>query len=70
MLVHQPSNYIDFLKYCKKRRSFCKGYQRLKKDRSRGDINQFDYVKSLRKIHRAAIELELEYFDILYMRSN
>ncbi len=68
MLVSQPSNYIDLLKYYKKRKSFCKGYQRLKKDRGRGYINQHDYVRSLRKIHRAAIELELEYFDILYMR--
>ncbi|WP_136468114.1 hypothetical protein [Flagellimonas onchidii] len=68
MLVIQPSNYIDLLKYYKKRKSFCKGYERLKRDRLKGYITQHDYVKSLRKIHSAAIELELDYFDVLYMR--
>lgn len=68
MLVQQPSRYIDFLMYCKKRRSFCKGYHRLKKLLYNGEIGYADYVRSLRKIHKAAIELELDYFDILYMR--
>ncbi len=68
MLVHQPSNYIEFLRYCKKRRSFCRGYHRLKRDKFRGAIDQYNYVKSLRKIHKSAIELELDYFDILHMR--
>ncbi|SHG22548.1 hypothetical protein [Flagellimonas flava] len=68
MLVQQPSQYIDFLVYCKKRRSFCKGYHRLKKLWYNGEIAYSDYVQSLRKIRRAAIELELDYFDILHMR--
>ncbi|RDY61187.1 hypothetical protein [Flagellimonas nanhaiensis] len=62
------SNYYNFLVYCNKRKTFCKGYQRLKKDRFRGYIDQHSYVKSLRQIHRAALELELDYFDILHMR--
>nr|WP_299389168.1 hypothetical protein [Allomuricauda sp.] len=68
MLVQQPSHYIDFLVYCKKRRSFCKGYNRLKKLLHNGQIGYAEYVKSIRKIHRQAIELELHYFDILHMR--
>lgn len=68
MLVQQPSHYFDFLVYCKKRRSFCKGYHRLKKLWYNGDIGYSDYVRSLGQIHKAAIELELDYFDILHMR--
>lgn len=68
MLVHQPSKYIEFIRYCKKRKSFCKGYHRLKRDRFRGTIDQYSYIKSLRKIHTSVIELELDYFDILHMR--
>ncbi|WP_222984515.1 hypothetical protein [Flagellimonas meishanensis] len=62
------SNYIKFFMYCSKRRAFCKGYHRLKKDKFRGYIDQHNYVRSLRSIHRAALELELDYFDILHMR--
>ncbi|WP_431121906.1 hypothetical protein [Flagellimonas flava] len=68
MLVQQPSHYIDFLVYCKKRKSFCKGYHRLKKLWYDGKIGYNEYVRSLGKIQRSAIELELDYFDILYMR--
>ncbi|MEM9649204.1 MAG: hypothetical protein AAF969_12045 [Bacteroidota bacterium] len=68
MLVQQPSQYIDFLVYCNKRRSFCRGYHRLKKLWYNGEIGHSDYVQSLRKIRREAIELELDYFDILHMR--
>ncbi|WP_420322960.1 hypothetical protein [Flagellimonas sp.] len=67
-LVQQPTNYINFLIYCKKRKSFCKGYHQLKKALYDGHIGYNDYVRSLKKIHRDAIELELRYFDILYMR--
>ncbi|PWL38469.1 hypothetical protein DKG77_09395 [Flagellimonas aquimarina] len=68
MLVREPLNYIEFLRYCKKKKSFCKGYHRLKRDRFKGVIDQYNYLKSLRKIQRSAIELELDYFDILHMR--
>ncbi len=68
MLVHQPSNYINFLKYCKKRKSFCKGYHHLKEAWFNGHIGYSDYVRSLSKIQKSAIELELHYFDILHMR--
>jgi len=54
--------------YCKKRKSFCKGYRRLKENRLRGYIDHKDYVRSLRKIYNATIELELDYFDIRHMR--
>ncbi|MEZ4808918.1 MAG: hypothetical protein R2819_01045 [Allomuricauda sp.] len=67
-MVSLASDYINFWIYCNKRKSFCKGYHRLKKDRFRGYIDQNSYVRSLRKIHRAAIELDLDYFDILHLR--
>ncbi len=67
-LVQQPTDYINFLIYCKKRKSFCKGYHQSKKAWLNGQIGYNDYVRALRKIHNAALELELRYFDILYMR--
>ncbi|NAY90565.1 hypothetical protein GTQ34_01425 [Muricauda sp. JGD-17] len=67
-MSEQVSKYIKFFIYCNKRRSFCKGYQRLKKEKFLGYIDQHNYIKSLRKIHRSALELELDYFDILHMR--
>ncbi|WP_421809676.1 hypothetical protein [Flagellimonas sp.] len=68
ILVSIATDYINFLIYCKKKRSFCKGYHRLKENKLKGYINQREYVKSLRNIYNAVIELELDYFDIRHMR--
>lgn len=67
-LGYRVLDYIKFFIYCEKRRVFCKGYRRLKATRMKGHINQKDYVKSLREIYNDVIELELDYFDIRYLR--
>ncbi|MEM8999230.1 MAG: hypothetical protein AAGB24_03115 [Bacteroidota bacterium] len=40
----------------------------MKKLRDKKQIDYHNYVRSLRSIHKSAIELELDYFDILHMR--
>ncbi|MFD2098224.1 hypothetical protein [Flagellimonas iocasae] len=40
----------------------------MKENKLKGSIDQKDYVRSLRKIYNATIELELDYFDIRHMR--
>ncbi len=68
MTLHRPSKYLDFIAYCNKRKSFSKDYQNAKARLFNGDLHIDDYFKSLRRIQKAAIELELQYFDVLHMR--
>ncbi|MGD1945487.1 MAG: hypothetical protein ACFB0A_04265 [Croceivirga sp.] len=68
MTLYRPSQYFDFIAYCKKRKIFSKDYQNAKESLFNGDLHLEDYFIKLRKIKNAAIELELQYFDILHMR--
>jgi hypothetical protein len=68
MTIYRPSKYIDFIAYCNKRKTFCKDYQKAKAKLFKGDLHIDDYFRKLRSIQKSAIELELEYFDILHMR--
>ncbi|MDC6362974.1 MULTISPECIES: hypothetical protein [Flavobacteriaceae] len=67
-VISKVLDYINFFVYCKKKKTFCKGYRRLRENKVKGYINQREYAKSLRNIYNAVIELELDYFDIRHMR--
>lgn len=69
MTIHPPSKYLDYIAYCNKRKHFCKDYRNAKIRLFKGDLHLEDYFKILHNIKRAAIELELEYFDVLHMRA-
>ncbi len=68
MTVHRPSKYLDFIAYCSKRKTFSKDYQNAKEKLFQGDLHIDEYFRKLRNIQKAAIELELQYFDVLHMR--
>ena len=68
MTLHNPAKYIDFIAYCNKRKSFSKAYADAKRRLYEGELLVEDYFSQLRKIQQDAIELELQYFDILHMR--
>ena len=68
MTVHRPGKYIDFIAYCNKRKAFCKDYQHAKAQLFNGELHIDDYFKYIKSIQQAAIELELQYFDVLHMR--
>ncbi len=68
MLVYQPSKYLDFLSYCKQRKTLSKAYHRLKDKKLLGEITDTAYLTKLKVLHHSVIELEIQYFDILHMR--
>ena len=68
MTIYRPNKYIDFIAYCNKRKTFSRDYQNAKAKLFKGDLHIDDYFRKLRNIQQAAIELELEYFDVLHMR--
>lgn len=68
MTIHRPNKYIDFIAYCHKRKNFSRDYQNAKAKLFNGDLHIDDYFRKLHNIKQAAIELELEYFDVLHMR--
>lgn len=59
---------MDFVAYCNKRKLCSKEYQNAKIELYNVEINLKEYFQKLRGIQEAALELEIEYFDILHMR--
>ena len=68
MTIYRPNKYIDFIAYCNKRKTFSRDYKNAKAKLFKGDLHIDDYFRKLHNIQQAAIELELEYFDVLHMR--
>lgn len=68
MTIHKPGEYMDFVAYCNKRKLCSKEYRNAKIELYNGEINLKEYFKKLRSIQEVALELEIEYFDILHMR--
>lgn len=61
-------DHITIYSYYRKRKSICEKYRDLRKKLISGCLDRAHYLRSLRKLHHDAIELELDYFDILYLR--
>lgn len=68
MTIHKPAEYLDFVAYCNKRKLYSKDYRNAKIELYKGEINLKAYFQKLKDIQKAALELEIEYFDILHMR--
>lgn len=63
-----PRTYWTFLIYCKRRKECCRDYHQLKKRWSEGKLELWDYSYHLQKLHERAIEIEIKYFDILFLK--
>ncbi|MEC7262831.1 MAG: hypothetical protein VXW38_03760 [Bacteroidota bacterium] len=61
-------DHIALYSYYKKRKYICNRYRNLRKNKILGYLEKGHYKQSLIQLRNAAIELELEYFDILYLR--
>ncbi|TXJ91070.1 hypothetical protein [Flagellimonas pelagia] len=61
-------DHIAFYAYYRKKKSICSRYRNLRKNKVLGYLEKGHYKRSLQHLRNAAIELELEYFDILYLR--
>jgi len=68
MKISSPVKYISFLAYCKKRKVLSNEYLRTKRALLHGDLLPMEYIKKLRHIQQAVIELEIKYFDVVRMR--